>query len=440
MPEMQMETYEKKTSRSRQLFERARNVMPAGVTYSNRYIEPYPFFVEHADGSKLYDENGNVFTDYWCVHFSAILGHRNPNVLNAIRAQAEKGWNFGLEHEVSIRHAEALCKYVRSAEMVRYTNSGTEANMYAVRLARCYTKRTKLGKFEGNWHGGYDALHYAVKPPFDKPPSGGLSQSVIDDLVVLPYNDLEGVRKRTKGHDLALIVVEPVMGASGMVPAEKEFLKGLRELCDETGALLAYDEVITGFRLGLGGGQEYFDVVPDLTVLGKIVGGGLPIGAVVGRRDIMERMDHTKYRGTDYCFHGGTGSANALTLAAGLATIDILAKEPVYEQIDLFGQKMRSGLQDIFERHDYPAQATGIGSMVGVHFTLQPSPIKDISGLANSDKQRARRFFSHQITNGNLFMIPENIHAAISYAHAEREIDQVLSVTEEFVRVDRSRP
>lgn len=413
--------------------------MPAGVSYSNRYLEPYPFFVKRAKGSKLYDENGNVYTDYWCIHFTAILGHTHPHVLEAVKRQAECGWNFGLEHEVSVKHAETLCRHVPSAEMVRYTSSGTEANMYAVRLARCYTKRIKVGKFEGNWHGGYDGLHFAVKPPLDEPPSGGLPRNVLADLVVLPYNDLDGVRKRIRREKLALIIIEPVMGAGGMIPADSEFLKGLRELCDESGALLVYDEVVTGFRLGLSGGQGYFGVHPDVTVLGKIIGGGLPIGAIAGRRDIMERMDHTKYHGTEYSFHGGTGSANALTLAAGLATIETLERERVYEKIDGLGRKMRDGLQDVFERNNYPAQVTGIRSLVGVHFTQHPRPIKDISGVAYNDKNAARRFFTHQLVNGNLFLIPENIHAAISYAHSEQEIQHAVGIAEDFVKAERNR-
>ncbi len=250
------QSYEKKTSKSRRTFERAKKVFPAGVSYRIRSIEPYPFYVKRARGSKLTDIDGNVFTDYWCGHFALILGHAHPKVVRAVKEQAEKGFHYGIAHEMELKLAEQICKMVPSAQLLRFCGSGTDANMFATRLTRTFTHRSKIGKFEGNWHGAYDPLHVAMKPPFDKPASGGLTEGALKDTVVLPYNNLEATRSIMNQHELASVVIEPVMGAGGMIPAKLEFLKGLAELCRERGTLLIFDEVITGFRLGRGSSGE----------------------------------------------------------------------------------------------------------------------------------------------------------------------------------------
>ncbi len=394
-------------------------------------MEPYPFYVDSAHGSKIVDVDGNQYTDYWCTHFSMILGHSHPRVKEAIEKQLLKGWNFGLVHELEVRHAELIKRFVPSAEMIRFSNSGTEANMYASRLARVYTKRQLVGKFEGGWHGGYDALHCAIKPPFDASPSGGLTRGALNDTIVLPYNDLDGTRRIVGKRDLAAVIVEPVQGAGGMIPADREFLKGLRELCDETGALLIFDEVITGFRLGLGGGQAYFNVRPDLTVFGKIVGGGLPIGTIAGRQDIMEHMDHTKYSGEDFCFQGGTGAANILTLVAGEATILTLREEPVYDKIDGLGNRARTELSEIFDRKNYGARITGVGSLFAIHFT-KAKQVRDIRHFSEEHKEQSKRMFAFLLGNGALVMVPELLHAAISYSHSDADIEALVSSVERF--------
>jgi len=422
--------FEQKTPRSRELYDRALRLLPAGVSYRNRLFEPYPFYVESAKGSKVTDVDGNTYTDYWCTHFSGILGHSHPRVRAALEKQLEKGWNFGLVHELEVKHAELVKRFVPSAEMIRYSNSGTEANMYAVRLARTYTRRSPIGKFEGGWHGGYDALHCATKPPFDVLPSGGLTKGALADTVVLPYNDLEGTKRILSKRRPACVIVEPVLGAGGMIPADRQFLAGLGELCNKIDTLLVFDEVITGFRLGLGGGQAYYRVQPDLTVFGKIIGGGLPIGAIAGRADIMEHMDHTKYAGEDYSFHGGTGAANALTLAAGEATIQTLHDEPVYDRIDQLGERARTKLAQVFGRLGLNVQVTGIGSLFAIHFTQQKT-VKSIRRLSEAHKAESRRLFAFLLSRKILVMIPDSLHAAISYTHSEDEIDTLVSCVEE---------
>lgn len=429
---MNNEEFVRRTAKSRELYARAQRVLPAGVSYRIRMFEPYPFYVYSAHGSKVVDIDGNSYTDYWCTHFSMILGHSHPRIKKALEKQLEEGWNFGLEHELEVRYAELIKSLVPGAEMIRFSNSGTEANMYATRLARTFTKRSLIGKFEGGWHGGYDALHCAVKPPFEILPSGGLVQGALSDTVVLPYNDIEGTRRIIGKRKLASIVVEPVLGVGGMIPADREFLKGLRELCDETGTLLLFDEVITGFRLGLGGGQGYFNVRPDITVLGKIIGGGLPIGAVSGRRDIMEHMDHTKYSGEDYCFQGGTGAANVLTLAAGEATIQALMDEPVYEKIDGLGQNLRTRLSETFSQSNFDARVTGAGSLFGIHFSKEKC-IRDTRHLSGQYKEQAKQMFSYLLNNGILLLSPDLPHGAISYSHSESEIETLVSAIQNYV-------
>jgi glutamate-1-semialdehyde 2,1-aminomutase len=427
--------YTKRTPLSRALFARAKRVQPAGVSYSNRYFEPYPFFVREARGAKLIDLDGNEYTDYWCTHFAMILGHAHPIVMQAIKNQAELGWHFGLEHELEVTLAETISKHVPSAEMVRYTSSGSEANFFAIRLARAFTRRDRIAKFEGGWHGAYDPLHIAVRPPFDKPLSGGITRSSQADTVVVPYNDLEGFLERAKREKLACVVLEPVLGAGGMIPADEEFVKGVREYCDDTGALLIFDEVITGFRVGLSGAQGYFNVKPEVTVMGKIIGGGLPIGAVCGLQEIMERMDHTKYSGLEFAYHGGTFAGNALTLSAGATTIDVLEHTPVYEHVDKLGEKTRASLNRIFKENAFPAQVTGIGSLFSIHTTAK-TPIKDVRRYADCDHEESRKLFTHMLDDGIVMVVPERLHGAVSYAHTDSDIANLTASVERFVKAN----
>jgi glutamate-1-semialdehyde 2,1-aminomutase len=418
------------------MFERAKKVEPAGVSYRFRYYEPYPFFVRQAKGSRLFDLDGNEYTDYWCTHFAMILGHSYPSVMEAIKAQAEKGWHFGLAHELEVTASEKICKHIPSAELVRFTSSGSEGNFFAVRLARTFTKLDKVAKFEGCWHGAYDPLHLAMRPPFDKPPSGGLTQGSQQDTITVPYNDLDDFLERVGREKLACVILEPVLGAGGMIPAKKDFLKGLREYCNETGSLLIFDEVITGFRLGLNGAQGYYDVEPDLTVLGKIIGGGLPIGAICGHREVMERMDHTKYSGLEYAYHGGTFAGNALSLAAGLATVNVLEHSPVYEHIDKLGDMARETLNKIFDENGFPAHTTGISSLFAIHMT-QDNSISNAKHFAVNDDKLSRKLFNYLLENSILMIVPENLHGAISYAHTESDISRLISLIERFVKENR---
>jgi glutamate-1-semialdehyde 2,1-aminomutase len=425
-----MKDYVSRTPTSKALFERAKKVLPAGVSYGIRYFEPYPFFTARAKGSKLFDVDGNEYIDFWLGHTALILGHSPKQVVTAVRKQLEEGTIYGTSNEFEIALAEQVTKMVPSAEMVRFTNSGTEANMYATRLARALTGRDKIAKFLGGWHGGYDALHVGVKPPFDMPESAGLTRGALQDTILLPFNDLDGVEKKLKNEQPASIVIEPVLGAGGGIPAEKEFLKGLREFCNRNDILLIYDEVITGFRLAPGGGQGYFGVKPDITVLGKILGGGFPVGALCASTERMKKIDNTIYKRPACSFHGGTFAANPITMTAGLATLKVLEDGTVTNRLNHLADRIRNELRGIFEKHAIDIQITGAGSIFNLHFTKEriTSPII----ASRADKKKIFKYHMTMITNG-VFFLPTHSFALCT-AHTEKDIDKMLRETENYAR------
>jgi len=425
-----MDKYASKTPGSKILYNRAKKVLPAGVSYGIRYFEPYPFFTAKANGSKLYDVDGNEYIDYWLGHAALILGHAPGEIVKAVKKQLENGTHYGTSHELEIALAEQVVKMVPSAEMVRFTSSGTEANMYATRLARAFTGRNNIAKFEGGWHGGYDALHIGVKQPFDLPESAGLTQGALQDTILLPFNDLEGVEKKLRSEHPASIVIEPVLGAGGAVPTEKEFLKGLREYCNKRDILLIFDEVITGFRLAPGGGQEYYGVKPDITVLGKILGGGFPTGALCASKSIMERINSVTYKRPQYSFHGGTFTGNPITMTAGLTTLRILEDSNVISRLNRLGHKIRGRLKQIFEKHDVDAQVIGAGSMFSVHFTREK--IKDALAAFRADRKRLFEYNLALMANG-VFFLPTHC-GALSSAHSRADIDKLFKETEAYAK------
>jgi len=421
--------YAAKTSKSKLLFERAEKVLPGGVSYGIRFFEPYPFFTARAKGSKLIDVDGNEYVDFWMGHTALILGHSPPAIVEAVQKQLENGTIYGTSHELEVSLAEQVTRMVPSAQMVRFTNSGTEANMYATRLARAYTGRSRIAKFEGGWHGGYDALHVGVKKPFTMPESAGLTAGALQDTLVLPFNDLETARKRLEGGEVASITVEPVLGAGGCIAAEKDFLRGLREFCDENGILLVFDEVITGFRLAPGGAQQYFGVVPDITVFGKVLGGGFPVGAFCGREELMRRINAQVYERPSYSFHGGTFAANPITMTAGLATLRILEDGKLISRLNRLGDTTRQRLLEIFETNHVDAKVTGTGSLFNIHFTREE--IKNARDAAKADMNRLIEYNLNLINKGVFFLPGHN--GALSAAHSEEDLEKLFSVTKDYV-------
>lgn len=423
-------SYSSRTAKSKHLYKRAKAVLPAGVSYFIRYFEPYPFYVNWAQGSKIRDVDGNTYIDFWMGHYTHILGHSPPNIIAAVAAQMEHGTHYGLCHELEITMAEQIIKMVPSAQMVRFCNSGTEAAMYATRVARSYTGEDGVVKFEGGWHGGYDALHVAVRPPFDLPESGGLTNGALEDTTVAPFNDLEETSRRIGSSNAAAVIVEPVLGAGGCIPAEKEFLKGLRELCDLKNALLVFDETITGFRLAPGGGQQYYGVTPDLTILGKILGGGFPIGAVTGRRDIMERMDPLLFERPGYSFHGGTFTANPITLTAGLEMLRTLEDGSIINRISREGEWVQTGLEDIFERADANVQVNRAGSLFQPHF-LEKDALR-LNSVLQSNREKLSKYH-RTLVDGGVFFLPAKT-GAISSAHSRDDLEKLLEETEKYAQ------
>jgi len=418
----------------REIFEKAKRFLPGGVSYGLRYIAPCPFYAVRAEGNRLWDTEGEEYLDYWMGHGAVLTGHGDRLVIDAVKDQLQYGAHFGIAHEWEVKWAEQICRMIPSAEMVRPTNSGSEANMYAIRLARAYTGRSAIGKFAGHWHGGYDALHKATNYPYDRPGSLGLTDGTLGDTVVLPFNDLDGVRAAVKGKELASISLEVVMGAAGFLPAEKQFLEGLRALCDEEGIVLIFDEVITGFRFP-GGAQAQYGVTPDLTILGKTVGGQyFPAGAFCGRADVMERLDHLKYPAFyERPFHGGTYSGNPIAARAGYTLLCELEKrkDEIYARLDALGERMRNGLVRVFDEQGVAAYVTGAGSLFGVHFTDE-KPVDGVTAECTKDLARTKAFFAFMLAHNVFYFSPNVIHAFISAAHTEADIDRFLALTEEF--------
>jgi glutamate-1-semialdehyde 2,1-aminomutase len=431
-----MTEYIKRTRMSKKLFDRANKVLPGGVSYAIRALPPYPFYINHAKGVKLFDVDGNIYTDYWVGHGALILGHAHDLLIEAVTKQLPNGTHFGFSHEHEIDLAEKVIRHIPSAEMIRFTNSGTEANMYGTRIARAYTGRNKMLKIEGGWHGGYDSLHVSVTRPYGRSESAGLNQKVTQDTFAVPFNNLEAAIEITKKNDLACIILEPVMGAAGFITPEPGYLKGLRELCDDTETLLIFDEVITGFRLGIGGAQERCNVIPDLTIIGKILGGGFPIGAFCGKTDIMELIDHNKFPEPERrSAHGGTFTGNPVSMVAGSTTIKALENGVVYKHINRLGEDMRSGLLDIFNRSKIPASVTGIDSMFGIHF--QDNPPKNAGDTAKSDLKLTRAYFNHMLESNIIYMSPNLSHSLISSPHTKADVDAYLSATEDFFKIQK---
>jgi glutamate-1-semialdehyde 2,1-aminomutase len=424
------EEYASKTPKSKVLFDRAEKVLPAGVSYGIRYFAPYPFYTVKAKGSKLCDADGNEYIDFWLGHSALILGHSPPAIMEVVKGQLENGTQYGTSHELEIELAEKVAEIVPNAQMIRFTNSGTEANMYATRLARAYTGRNKIAKFEGGWHGGYDALHVGVKYPFNVPESAGLTAGALQDTVLLPFNNIEGVKEKLKNEKVASIVIEPILGAGGGIVARKEFLKALREFCDEEGILLVFDEVITGFRLAPGGAQQYYGITADMIVFGKILGGGFPVGAFCGSRELMERLDSRIYERPLYAFHGGTFTANPITMKAGLATLRLLEDGRLIESMNKTGKKIREQLKGIFEANGIDIQVTGDGSLFNVHFTKEN--ISDAEAVFKADRKRLLDYNLSLIANG-VFLLPTH-NGALSTAHSEADVEKLFLETEKYAK------
>jgi len=434
------DAYRLKTPLSKNLFKRAKEVMPGGISHNIHYFPPYPLFIKKTKGSKIWDVDGNEYIDLWMGNYTHILGHCPQVIIRAIEKQLKEGIHWGLVYKKQIEWAELIQELVPSAEMVRFCCSGTEATMYAVRLARAFTGKKIVLKIAGGWHGANPDLSLGIKMPYDREESLGLLPELQKYTKVIPFNDLSGSLKviHQNKKDLAGIILEPIVGEGGFNPATKEYLQMLRSETKKLGALLIFDEVISCFRVALGGAQERFNITPDLTTLGKIVGGGLPVGALVGEREILEKTSPEKKRNKweKILIGGGTFSAHPLTAAAGLAMLNYLKDhhQKVYPILESKGKKVRKGMQEAFHREGVNAVVTGIGSLFQTHFPFQ-------KGESLNSPHSIHRFtdIEKREIEFRVRMLSKGIHVmhgggSLTLAHSDEDIEKIIKATREVAK------
>lgn len=420
---------------SSELNRRALRSMSGGVNSPVRAFKAVgaePLFIDHAAGAYIYDADGNKYIDYLQSWGASILGHANPRVVETIQNSAKKGTSYGLSTALEAELAELIKRAFPSIELLRMVNSGTEAVMSAVRLARGYTGRTKVLKFEGCYHGHSDGLLAKAGSgitTFSVPDSAGVPQSIASETLVVPYNDLEAARKITEqfADDIACILIEPVAANMGVIPPAEGFLEGLRKLCDSINALLIFDEVITGFRVAPGGAQEKYGIQADLTTLGKIIGGGLPVGAFGGRTEIM------KFLAPDGpVYQAGTLSGNPVVASAGIAVLNTLIETDPYEELESLAGLLEMKLKEAFEDVSLPVRINQVGSMLTVFFC--ENPVSNYSSARTADTSRYASFFRAMQKSGILFPPSQFEAAFLSTAHAIRDIEKTITPLKKWLQ------
>jgi glutamate-1-semialdehyde 2,1-aminomutase len=440
--------------RSRALYDRALSVLPGGVNSSVRAIQPYPFFVESGDGAHAIDADGNRYIDYVMGYGPLLLGHDLPEpVRAAIQSSASDGPMYGAPTEVEVNLAEFVTRHVPSVEMVRFVNSGTEATVSAIRLARGYTGRNKIVVMQGGYHGAQESTLVEGSAEAATPSTSGIPREFSRHTLPVPFNDEEAMRSVLAEHrnDIAAVIVEPILGNTGIVSPVDDYHQTLRELCNEIGALLVFDETITGFRVGgLQCAQGKFGVMPDLTTFGKIVGGGFPVGAVGGPSEIIE-----EFSPTGDVFQSGTFSGHPVTMAAGLATLQFAAENNVYDHVNALGDQLRSGIRDILAEREPEYTVVGTDSMFKTVFTRADSEIqsgacvngcqqdrscprfsecpKNGADVENAETDRWERLFWHAMKEQGIFLTANQFESQfVSYAHTEEDIEETLEAYKSF--------
>ena len=425
-----------KTFKSEKLYHEALTLMPGGVNSPVRAFNGVggtPLFIEKADGAYIYDVDEKAYIDYVGSWGPMILGHNDADVAEAVINAVRKGLSYGAPTEIETKMANLVTQLMPSIEMLRMVNSGTEATMSSIRLARGYTGRDKIIKFEGCYHGHADYLLVKAGSgalTFGHPTSPGVPQDFVKHTLVCDYNDLESVKKQFEQFpdEIAAIIIEPVAGNMNCVPAKKPFLQGLRSLCDSYGALLIIDEVMTGFRVALGGAQEYYDVIPDLTCLGKIIGGGMPVGAFGGRSEIMQQLAPT-----GPIYQAGTLSGNPVAMAAGYTTLTKLMDVGIYQELEEKTATLVNGLLSAARRFNVPFVVNHAGGMFGFFFTtaLEVSSYKDVM---NCNVELFKKFYHHMLAEG-VYFAPSAFEAGfMSLMHTDKEIDLTIDAASRFFK------
>ena len=416
----------RKEEASRKAFDEAKQYIPGGVNSPVRAFKSVgltPIYVDHGKGSRIYDIDGNSFIDYVCSWGPLIMGHAHPEVVKALQETAVKGTSFGAPTLLETEMAKTVVERVHSVDIVRMVNSGTEATMSAIRLARGYTGRSKILKFEGSYHGHADSLLIKAGSgvaTLGLPDSPGVPEGVAMNTITVPYNDLESTQLAFEryGHEIAAVIVEPIAGNMGVVPPLPGFLEGLRKVTSEYGTLLIFDEVMTGFRVNRGCAQGLFGITPDITCFGKVIGGGLPVGAYGGKREIMEQIAPT-----GPIYQAGTLSGNPLAMASGLTTLKLLTPE-VYDRLEQLGARLEAGLKRNAEEVGIPLTINRVGSMVCPFFT--EGPVINFETAKTSNTDRFRRYFAHMVGQG-ISVPPSQFEGMfVSAAHSEQDIDDTI--------------
>jgi glutamate-1-semialdehyde 2,1-aminomutase len=414
-------------NKSDQLWAEALKYIPGGVNSpvrAFRAVGGHPFFVTEAKGAHIRDVDGNEYVDYVGTWGPAILGHAHPRIIKAIQAAAEKGTSFGIPNPAEVTMASLICSVVPSVQKVRMVNSGTEAAMSAIRLARGFTKRDKIIKFDGCYHGHADSLLVKAGSgalTFGNPDSAGVPAEFTQHTIVLPFNDTAAVEAAfaANRNQIAAIILEPVPGNAGLYLPRPGYLEALREITKNDGALLIFDEVMTGYRLAKGGAQERFGLTPDLSCFGKIIGGGLPVGAFGGRAEIMDCLAP---EGPVY--QAGTLSGNPVAMAAGIAALQELSASNAYERLEQLGAQLESGMKDAARSAGVPVQFNRCGSMFCAYFTSEP--VHNLSDAMKSDRSRFAKYFHAMLSQG-IYLAPSQFEAGfISTAHTPEDIDKTV--------------
>jgi len=414
--------------RSKRLFEKAQNLIPGGVNSpvrAGKAVGVDPPFIARAEGCHVWDVDDRAYLDYICSWGPMILGHAHPDVIGALEEALKRGTSYGAPTELEVALADIIVQRVPGIDMVRMVNSGTEAAMSAIRLARAFTGRDKLLKFNGCYHGHADSLLVSAGSGIATlgiPGSPGVPSDLARHTLSLPFNNLDGVKEAFSryGKEIAAIIVEPIPGNMGVVLPKEGFLEGLRDVTRENGALLIFDEVISGFRVAPGGAQELCGILPDLTCLGKIIGGGLPVGAYGGRRDIMARMAPE-----GEVYQAGTLSGNPLAMAAGLATLRALEDRSVYEALERKSRLLFEGLEEAAKSADVTVSINRMGSMGSLFFTAEP--VIDFDSAKKSDENRFARYYAHMLASG-VYLAPSAYEATfLSLAHDEAAIRKTVA-------------
>jgi glutamate-1-semialdehyde 2,1-aminomutase len=413
-------------SKSREFFERAKKILPGGVNSPVRAFEPYPFFVNRANGSRLYDVDGDSYIDYCMAYGGLLLGHAYFEVMNAVYAQLWKGTLYGVPTALEIEFAELIQKSSPCVEMLRLVNSGSEATMHAIRVARGFTGRKKIIKFEGCYHGAHDNVLVKAgsgATTFGTPTSRGIPEETAQNTIVIPYNNFQALEKTIKreGHDIAAVIIEPLIGNAGLILPLKDYLNYLRKLTEEYGIILVFDEIITGFRLAIGGAQEYYNVKADMATLGKVLGGGFPIAAFGGRKEIMQNVSPL-----GKVYQAGTFSGNPISVTAGYTTLQVLIRRrnEIYPTLEKNCEQLKKALADLSANYNVEAQVYNIASMFQIFFSSQP--VVDYATAKLSDTKKFQVYFQELLKQG-VFIPPSQFETCfLTTAHTEEDLERTI--------------